>query len=96
MQTWTLAARLRTEGVDVRAVTVWALFGLVDWDSMLREQSNYYEPGAFDTMHPEPRPTLLAQAVNSLAQTGTFAHPALLQSRWWERDEQVHETLRRA
>jgi len=94
MQAWTAAVRLRTEGVDVRAVTAWALFGLVDWDSMLREQSNHYEPGVFDAMQSEPRPTLLAEAVSSLARTGTFAHPALLQSGWWERDERVHETLR--
>lgn len=96
MQAWTAALTLRAEGAQIRAVTAWALFGLVDWDSMLREHRNHYEPGVFDAAHLEPRPTLLAEAVSSLAQTGTFAHPALLQSGWWERDDRVHQALRRA
>lgn len=96
MQAWTAALTLRAEGADIRAVTAWALFGLMDWDSMLRERRNHYEPGVFDAAHPEPRSTLLAEAVSSLAQTGAFAHPALLQPGWWERDNRVHQALRRA
>jgi beta-glucosidase/6-phospho-beta-glucosidase/beta-galactosidase len=96
MQAWTDARVVRSEGADIRAVTAWALFGLVDWNSMLREPQNHYEPGVFDTAHPERGPTLLAHAVRKLTRSGQFAHPALLQPGWWERDDRVFDTLRRA
>jgi beta-glucosidase/6-phospho-beta-glucosidase/beta-galactosidase len=96
MQAWNAALTLRHEGAEVRAVTAWALFGLVDWDSMLRERHDRYEAGVFDAAHTQPRPTLLAEAISSLTRIGDFAHPALRQSGWWERDDRVHAALRRA
>jgi len=96
MEAWDAAQALRAEGADVRAVTAWALFGLVDWSTMLRERRGHYEPGAFDARSAPPRPTLLAEAVAGLAKDGNFAHPALLQPGWWRREERIHATLRRA
>ena len=40
------------EGVDVRAVTAWALLGSFDWDSLLTRREGHYEPGAFDVRGP--------------------------------------------
>ena len=34
-EVWTAAAELKTEGHDVRAVTIWSLMGAVDWNSLL-------------------------------------------------------------
>ena len=97
MEAWNAAQVLRAEGGDVRAVTAWTLFGLMDWDSMLREHRGRYEPGAFDarTDHP-PRPTLLAEVVAALAKKGTFTHAALRVPGWWRKEERVHASLRRA
>ena len=96
MECWAAALSLREEGADVRAVTAWALFGLVDWDSMLRERRGRIEPGVFDVAAGLPRPTLLAQAVAGLARDGRFDHAALDMPGWWRRAERVHATLRRA
>ena len=95
MQAWHAAQALRSEGADIRAVTAWALFGLMDWDSMLGQWRNHYEGGAFDVSHSPPRSTLLADAVYHLAHEGRFDHPALLKSGWWEQEERIHEQLRR-
>ena len=96
MQAWDAAQLVRSEGVDIRAVTAWALFGLMDWDSMLRHNAGRYEPGVFDASQPRPRPTLLAEAVRQLARDGQFTHPALDGPGWWERDDRVSASLRQA
>ena len=90
MEAWDAARALRAEGADIRAVTVWALFGAVDWDSLLRNRAGRYEAGAFDARHDPPRPTLLAEAVASLAATGDFEHPALSAPGWWRRADRLH------
>lgn len=96
MEAWQAAHTLRAEGADIRAVTAWALFGLQDWNSMLRRHEKCYEPGAFDAGLMPPRPTLLAQAVRGLAQHGRFDHPALQGPGWWRREDRVHARVRRA
>ena len=83
MDAWNSATAARREGVDIRAITAWGLFGLVDWNSILRERSGHYEPGAFDIRGDEPRPTLLAEAVSALARHGDFNHAALGTAGWW-------------
>lgn len=95
MEAWDAAQTLRAEGADIRAVTAWALFGLVDWDSMLRKRRGRYEPGAFDVCTDPPRPTILAEAISALARNGAFSHPCLNEPGWWRREDRVHATLRR-
>jgi len=97
---WRAVEALRAEGVDLRAVTVWTLFGAVDWCSLLTRREGRYEPGAFDIGRPgsgaKPRPTLLAAAAAALAHDGSFEHPLLRTAGWWEREDRVHAALRRA
>ena len=64
MEAWDAALALRAEGADLRAVTAWALFGLVDWDIMLRERRGRHEAGALTTaaMLPARAPRALASA----------------------------------
>ena len=96
MEAWNAAVALRDAGVDLRVVTVWALFGLVDWDSMLRHARGRYEPGTWDVRHDPPYPTLLAEAVSALAHGGAFTHPCLRPPGWWRRDDRFHAAVRRA
>jgi dTDP-4-dehydrorhamnose reductase len=88
-EAWVAARTARMTGVDVRAVTVWSLFGASDWDSLVTRQDGHYEPGAFDTRAPVPRPTALAEATRLLAATGDFSHPVLDVPGWWRRDERL-------
>jgi dTDP-4-dehydrorhamnose reductase len=88
-EAWVAARTARMTGIDVRAVTVWSLFGASDWDSLVTRQDGHYEPGAFDTRAPSPRPTALAEATRLLAATGEFSHPVLDVPGWWRRDERL-------
>jgi dTDP-4-dehydrorhamnose reductase len=90
---WKAAESVRAEGVDVRAVTVWSLFGAVDWNSLLTRKTGFYEPGAFDVRGPRPRRTALAVAAASLAQGGTFEHPVLDGPAWWERPNRFYRSV---
>ena len=84
-EVWTAAERERGRGADIRAVTLWALFGMVDWRSVLTRREGLHEPGAFDTRSPKPRPTMLAKAAARLARGEKLLHPALQQRGWWAR-----------
>lgn len=86
-QMWRAALRLRKEGADIRAVTVWSLFGCVDWNSLLTQNNGFYESGAFDVRGKTIRPTALAGAITSLAKNASFDHPALDGHAWWQRPD---------
>jgi dTDP-4-dehydrorhamnose reductase len=60
---------LHAEGLPVCMLGAWAAFGLVDWDSLLRERRGSVEDGIFSFAGPgeAPRETAVSQAVRSLA-----------------------------
>lgn len=86
-EAWDSAQRLRGHGVDVRAVTAWALLGAYDWNSLLTRHVGHYEVGAFDVRTGEPKPTAVAA---ELARLGAGAaappHPGTEGPGWWRRD----------
>jgi len=84
---WQAACNLRREGADIRAVTIWSLFGCVDWNSLLLQNNGFYESGVFDVRGKSVRPTALAAAAASLAKTGAFDHPVLDGQGWWRRPD---------
>jgi dTDP-4-dehydrorhamnose reductase len=95
MEVWDGACRLRQEGVDLHAVTVWSMFGAMDWCSLLRRRDGNYEPGVFDVRHDPPRPTPLAEAVRALATTGRYLHPVAQEPGWWRREDRYLVEQRR-
>ena len=97
VESWRAAHQARARGVDVRAVTCWALFGSANWDSLVTRHTGQYEPGAFDVRAPVPRPTALASIVATLAAGGEPRHPALTGIPWWQRpDRLIHGTAPRS
>jgi dTDP-4-dehydrorhamnose reductase len=84
MDAWTAAGRARREGADVRAVTVWALFGSLDWNSLVVRQDGTYEPGAFDIRSQPPRRTAIAAVARALID-GAPVSPLAEQNGWWHR-----------
>jgi dTDP-4-dehydrorhamnose reductase len=86
---WDAAVELRTQHVDVRAVTAWAAFGMFDWNTLLTSESGYYEPGVFDLRSPAPRPTALSTMIRTLASGNEFDHPVLDTPGWWHRLERL-------
>ena len=95
-EVWDAACTLREEGVDLRAVTIWSLFGCVDWNTLLTQRNGFYEPGVFDVRCDPPRPTALAMAATSLARTGQFIHPVLDHAGWWHRHDRYYQRPERA
>jgi dTDP-4-dehydrorhamnose reductase len=85
-EVWSAASRLAGEGKNIAAVTVWALFGCVDWNSLLLREDGAYEAGAFDVRGPSPRMTALGSAVRQMASGAGLEHPVLDSPGWWRRD----------
>jgi dTDP-4-dehydrorhamnose reductase len=96
-QAWQQAEQLRLSGMDVRAVTPWALFGSFDWNTLLTADAGHYESGAFDVRGTTPRPTALAALIKALATGQEFKLAAVLQDPgWWQRPGRMFPSLRLA
>ncbi len=93
-EVWDAALAVRAEGADIRAVTVWSIFGTVDWSSLLTERNGVYEPGVFDIRGRTPRPTVLARAARTLAMGGKLDHPVLDHPGWWKRDTRFYAPVK--
>jgi dTDP-4-dehydrorhamnose reductase len=86
VQAWNAAQKLRDEGRDVRAVTLWAAFGTFDWDSLVTKEQGHYEPGVWDVRGETPRPTALHTVARELAAGRKPSHPVAEGPGWWQRD----------
>jgi dTDP-4-dehydrorhamnose reductase len=85
LEIWEAAQQVRRSGVDIRAVTVWALLGSFDWNSLVTQCRGYYESGPFDVRSPEPRATALAAMMRELSGGRPLSHPVLRGQGWWRR-----------
>ena len=85
LEIWEAGQQARRNGVDVRAVTVWALLGSFDWNSLVTANKGYYEPGPYDVRSQSPRPTALAGMMRELAAGQPLSHPVLRGQGWWRR-----------
>jgi dTDP-4-dehydrorhamnose reductase len=91
---WRGCVKLRDEGADVRAVTVWSMFGAFDWNTLVTRDNGFYEPGAFDVRAPSPRPTAIARVVHKLATTGDArGEPLVGLPGWWSRPDRLYHPL---
>jgi dTDP-4-dehydrorhamnose reductase len=89
-EVWETAKQLRSEGMDLRAVTIWSMFGNVDWRFLLTQRNGLYDTGAFDARSGTPRPTVIAHAAKAYARGETFDHPALDSPGWWRRPPRLY------
>ncbi len=85
-QAWQSAEKLRLEGLDVRAVTAWATFGTVDWNSLVTRDESHYEAGLWDVSDGAPRQTALGTLARQLANGIPPDHPAVSGAGWWQRE----------
>ena len=88
-EAWRTAEQLRDDGVDVRAVTTWALFGSSGWNTLLTAPG-LYEPGPYDVSSGIPRATALVPLLKALAAGRKPDHPVLQGEGWWRRDIRLH------
>jgi dTDP-4-dehydrorhamnose reductase len=90
-EAWNTADELRRRGVDVRAVTAWALYGNSGWNTLLTTPG-LYEAGAYDMRSGQPRETAMGRL---LAAVGTGHElPAHVQGPgWWRRPSRLHHPV---
>ncbi|WP_207421239.1 family 1 glycosylhydrolase [Desertivirga brevis] len=86
---WKTLNQLKTEGVDIRAITAWAIFGLTGWNSLCTKPGGLYEPGVFSLRSGTPRPTALASYIQELCTNNKSEHPVLEGLGWWKRDDRI-------
>jgi dTDP-4-dehydrorhamnose reductase len=91
---WDACEKERRRGADIRGVTLWSMFGAVDWRSLLTRREGVYDVGAFDTRSETPRPTLVAKAAATLGRGERFEHPLLDLPGWWKRPGRCHSRPR--
>jgi dTDP-4-dehydrorhamnose reductase len=85
LEIWQGALQARQNGVDLRAVTVWALLGSFDWNSLVTQSTGHYETGPLDVRFAQPRPTALAGMMRELSAGTPLSHPVLHGRGWWRR-----------
>jgi dTDP-4-dehydrorhamnose reductase len=88
-EAWQAALRAREQGIDVRAVTIWALLGSLDWNQLAVRADGFYETGAFDIRSAAPRPTAITAMARALAAGRPYHHPVLSWPGWWRRPERL-------
>ena len=97
VEAWDVARTLRTNGVDIEAVTAWALLGSYDWNSLLTQPTGHYECGAFDVRNGTLRPTAVATTLRALTDPAVETPPAAAGAGWWRRDIRlIHAPARAA
>jgi dTDP-4-dehydrorhamnose reductase len=79
---WESCCNAMTKGVDIKAITAWALLGAYDWNSLLTKEANHYEGGVFQAQ--QRRSTGVAKLVTKLAKGQPHEHPLLDAPGWWE------------
>ncbi len=82
---WKTCNTLCDEGIPVKAVTAWALFGLWGWNRLVTAPWGDYEPGVFNISSGNPRPTALASFIAALTRHNNYYHPVLEGEGWWQR-----------
>ena len=82
---WQDAQAAKASGVDVRAVTVWALLGSYNWCHLCTQDTDTYEPGVFDLSSGAVLDTPLAKLVFDLGHNRPLVDFGLDQQGWWRR-----------
>jgi dTDP-4-dehydrorhamnose reductase len=88
---WREARQCREAGVDLRAVTAWALFGAYDWHNLVTRREDRYEPGAFDVRSGQPSRTELGRLVAELASRRESTRPGDVLPGWWRHTDRLYD-----
>jgi dTDP-4-dehydrorhamnose reductase len=92
-EAWQSSQVTRERGMDVRAITTWALLGSFDWDSLVTRAAGSYEAGAFELRQGDLHPTALADMLKTLARDNCMEHPWLDLPGWWRKRSRLRPFL---
>jgi dTDP-4-dehydrorhamnose reductase len=85
---------MRARGVDIRAVTAWALLGSFDWDSLVTRAHGHYESGVFALHGATVKRTALADLLAKLAAGEPVREEAFVSPGWWRQRSRLRSTVR--
>ncbi|MGI4806023.1 MAG: SDR family oxidoreductase, partial [Janthinobacterium lividum] len=86
---WLTLNQLKTEGIDVRALTAWALLGTFGWNQLVTKPGGMYESGVFDLKSGKPQPTAIALMMQKLSANNAYEHPVLKANGWWKQEKRI-------
>lgn len=86
---WEVSNNLVKEGINIKAVTSWAMLGSYGWNKLLTQENGEYEPGVFDLRGGHLRTTALAGFIKKIAHENRCDHHLLEEKGWWLRDSRV-------
>jgi dTDP-4-dehydrorhamnose reductase len=86
---WTAAEAAARTGVDICAVTAWAMFGSYDWNSLVTREDKHYEAGVFNVQYGLPQPTKLFGVLQELAGGGDPFRSLSADSGWWRSSSRI-------
>lgn len=84
-EAWDTCRQLKSEGIDVRAITAWSLLGAFDWNSLLTKKDRVYENGVFDITGNKLRTSAMTKLISGLANSATYNHPIINEKGWWHK-----------
>lgn len=77
------------KGVDIRALTSWALIGSYGWNRLLTAPGGDYESGAFTISNGSLEVTPLAEYLMKLSENPFYLHPAMREPGWWQEESRL-------
>jgi dTDP-4-dehydrorhamnose reductase len=92
-EAWQAARTTRERGMDVRAVTAWALLGSFDWNSLVTREDGNYEAGVFELRNGHPQRTALADLLMTLVRENRFTDSSLESRGWWRKRSRLRPFL---
>ncbi len=87
---WNTCKKVIEEGVNVEAVTAWALLGSFGWNKLLTQPGGDYEQGVFDCRNGTLRPTALARLIKEITKAGNHLHSIAGNKGWWKREDRFY------
>lgn len=87
-----VVCKLKGEGMDIRAVTAWALLGSFGWNKLLTCINGEYETGVFDISAGYARPTALSNLIKNIVEGNNAVKPLLAQHGWWKQPSRYYKT----
>jgi dTDP-4-dehydrorhamnose reductase len=84
------AKRAKDSGVDLRAVTFWALLGEFSWNTLVTSMDGEYESGAFNVRGNHPQETLIAKFIRHIIASGSFDEEWIHEHGWWKKGDRFH------
>ncbi|MEP6948693.1 MAG: family 1 glycosylhydrolase [Ginsengibacter sp.] len=78
-------------GINIKAVTFWSLFGAYGWNNLLSSERMEYEAGAFELRSATPVPTAIATFIKDI--TGGKKGPFAITSEegWWHQTNRFYK-----